>query len=129
MNLYTKIGEENIKRALTEFYVRAFTDPIIGHFFRGKNRAELTLKQIDFAVGMLGGPKRYRGRPLDVAHEEFSIRDAHFNRRQTLMREVLTEQGVQSALAEDWLAVEEKLRILIVTVKGACTDNRTPSAF
>lgn len=120
MSLYDRIGENFIHEVITDFYERAFQDPIIGHFFRGKDRAEITLRQIDFATALLGGPKRYNGRPLEAAHEEFSIKQAHFDRRQTLLREVLTEYNLDLYLMDDWLTLEDKFRHLIVTVKGVC---------
>ena len=39
--LYDQIGEEFIRRAIIEFYKRAFADMMIGHFFFGKNHDEL----------------------------------------------------------------------------------------
>lgn len=124
MNMYQRIGEDRIVQAITEFYKRAFQDPIIGHFFHNKDREAITAKQIDFAVSMLGGPKRYRGRPLEVAHAEFSIRKAHFDRRQVLFREVLQEIGLERIEIDEWLILEDNLRKLIITVVGACNQHR-----
>ncbi len=127
MSLYERIGEETIKSAITEFYKRAFEDMIIGHFFFEKDRMALTAKQIDFAVSMLGGPKRYKGRPLELVHNEFSIRKAHFDRRQVILREVLAEKHLEKHQIEEWIVMEENLRRLIVTVMDACNKVSTPA--
>jgi truncated hemoglobin YjbI len=112
--LYEHIGADFITNAITEFYLRAFNDPIIGHFFFNKNRADITAKQIDFATNLLGGPKLYKGMPLEKAHVLLNIRKPHFGRRQVLMGEVLTEMGLDERLKTSWLELEEKLRGLIV---------------
>lgn len=114
VSLYERIGDGLIRRSLTEFYVRAFEDGIIGHFFFGKDRLHITTQQIDFAIAMLGGPKNYRGKPLVVAHRDMKFRRPHFSRRQMLMREVLEELGLELELIDAWLELEEALRPLIV---------------
>jgi hemoglobin len=124
MNMYQRIGEETIQAVITEFYKRAFVDPIIGHFFHNKDREEITRKQIDFAVSMLGGPKRYRGRPLELAHAEFTIRKPHFDRRQVLFREVLEAYKLERIEIDEWLILEDNLRKLIITVVDACNHQR-----
>ena len=114
MTLFDRIGAPVVTAAITRFYERAFVDPIIGHFFFAKDRAEITRLQIDFATNLLGGPRHYRGRPLGPAHAALDIRPPHFGRRQVLMREVLTELALTDELAEAWLALEEQLRPLIL---------------
>lgn len=114
MTLYEQIGDALIKQAITIFYERAFDDGVLAHFFFGKDRAHITQQQIDFASSMLGGPYRYRGKPLGAAHKPLVIRGPHFARRQVLMREVLDELGVASELADEWMQREENLRSLIV---------------
>lgn len=117
MTLYEQIGESAIRLALTSFYVKVFDDPMIGFFFFDHDREHITAQQIDFVTGMLGGPRRYRGKPLPVAHYPLAIRPAHFARRQVLLRETLLEVGVQEPLVDQWLALESELRPFIF--KGA----------
>lgn len=120
MSLYTDIGPETIRAVITEFYRRAFEDPMIGHFFFGHDRDHITRMQIDFASNMLGGPKVYRGKSLQEAHGTLPIRPPHFARRQMLMREVLEESGVREDLREAWLKLEARLRPLIIQQDGNC---------
>jgi truncated hemoglobin YjbI len=74
----------------------------------------ITRHQIAFATAMLGGPRGYRGRPLETVHHALAIRAPHFGRRQMLMREVLDEMGLAPELRDAWLAREEQLRPLIM---------------
>lgn len=115
LSMYEKIGKDFIERAITEFYKRAFEDPIIGHFFFQKNREELTAKQINFACMMLGSQEhRYQGKPLRQAHQDLGIRKAHFERRQIMMRDVLQEFGLDPELMAGWLKLEDNLRGIIL---------------
>jgi truncated hemoglobin YjbI len=114
MNLYVAIGRDKIEAAITEFYIRAFADPIISHFFFGHDRQALTHKQIQFACRMLGGPERYTGRALATAHKSIDIRPAHFGRRQVLMKQVALEIGIEPTLVHEWMKLEEMLRPIIL---------------
>lgn len=113
-SLYERIGPALIRDSLTEFYRRAETDGIIGHFFFNKDVRDITEKQIAFATAMLGGPRHYRGKPLAPAHAALDLRGPHFDRRQVLMADVLTEFGLADELRDGWLDLEAKLRPLIV---------------
>lgn len=123
MSLYDQIGEDSIRRALTNFYVKVFDDPMIGFFFFNHDRDHITSQQIDFVSGMLGGPRRYRGKPLPVAHYPLAIRPPHFARRQILLRETLSEVGVPSELIDQWLALEDELRPFIFKGSMTCLND------
>jgi hemoglobin len=114
-SLYERLGEDSLVAVLTRFYERAFTDPIIGHLFFGRDQEHLTRQQIDFARSFLGGPMRYRGKPLLHAHRPLPIRPPHFARRQILMAEVMEELGVAPDVSREWLEREETLRPLIMS--------------
>jgi truncated hemoglobin YjbI len=114
MNLYLEIGKDKIEAAITEFYVRAFADPIISHFFFGHDRLALTKKQIQFACRMLGSTERYTGKSLAIAHKNIDVRPAHFGRRQVLMKEVAIAVGIDPTLVHEWMKLEELLRPIIV---------------
>jgi hemoglobin len=121
-SLYDQIGREFIVKAITSFYDKAFEDVIIGHFFLGKDKASLVQMQVDFASNMLGGPKNYRGRPLGPLHAGLPIRPPHFGRRQVIMRGVLEDLGLDAGLAQAWLALEQKLRPLILSQNQTCRE-------
>jgi truncated hemoglobin YjbI len=115
MNLIDRIGKHLVEQAITEFYVRAFADPIIGHFFFHHDRLKLTEKQIEFASRILGGSGRYTGKPLGPVHQKLQIRPAHFGRRQVLMKQVALGVGIAPDLVDEWMRMEEALRPLIVS--------------
>ncbi len=115
MTLFDAIGEDVVRRCVTIFYQRAFEDPIIGHFFFGLDHAALVEKQFLFTAVLLGS-KRHTpiNRPIGEVHLPLKIRTAHFNRRHVLMLEVLTEEEVQPAYREAWLAREARFRPQVV---------------
>lgn len=113
-SVFDQLGEEKIKAVIAAFYQLAFADGIIGHFFFSHDIAHITKQQQDFAVAMLGGPSRYRGKPLITAHQNLSIHNAHFGRRQVLMKAVLADFKVPENCAQEWLEREESLRPLIL---------------
>ena len=122
LSLYERISEATLVAAITRFYELAFIDPLIGHFFFGRDRGHLTRQQIDFARSLLGGPTRYQGKPLLHAHRPLPIRPPHFARRQVLMAEVLDELGVDPDIKREWLAREESLRPLIMSSSAHCRN-------
>lgn len=116
-SLYESIGPEFIANAVAEFYRRAFTDVLIGHFFFHSDIKHITAEQTSFVTALFGGPQTYRGKPIKLAHQPFLIRPVHFARRQVLMREVLTDLGLDAALCDQWLALEQQFRPVILTAK------------
>ncbi len=116
MNVYHRLGAEKITAVITEFYQRAECDPIIGHFFFRHDHARLLAGQLAFSIGMLGGPQAYRGRTLAQLHQPLPIRHAHFNRRQVMLRELFSQFHIDARSAAQWLAAEERLRSVIVSM-------------
>lgn len=112
--LYDQIGHAFIAKAVAEFYRRAFADVMIGHFFFNSDINHITEQQISFVTAMLGGPSTYQGKPLKLAHKPFQIRRAHFNRRQVLMREVLSDLNLAPELTDAWLTLEDQFRPVII---------------
>ncbi len=113
-SLYDQIGHAFITKAVAEFYKRAFADVMIGHFFFKSDINHIITQQIAFVTAMLGGPSTYQGKPLKLAHKPFLIRPVHFNRRQVMMRDVLTDLGLAENLMDAWLAIEDQFRQVII---------------
>ena len=120
MSLYDQLGGFNqIHRIISKFYDKAFADPIIGHFFFGKDKSHLIHQQSHFAATMLGGKTHpYHGPAMSAAHSKLRINNAHFGRRQVLMRETLEEEGVATSISQRWLQLEEGFRSLILNQKS-----------
>lgn len=122
-SLFSQIGIEVIREAVTLFYQKAFSDPIIGHFFFHQEKEELIRKQTDFICKMLGGPaSAYRGKPMKIAHAKLPLTQVHFNRRQVLMKEVLDTLAIDESVKTAWLAHEEKLRSLVINSQHHCKN-------
>ena len=120
-SIYQQIGKEQISKVIHTFYERAFIDPLIGHFFFKHSHDDLVEKQITFSSKLLGAESiEYTGKPLTVAHNRMPLTNVHFNRRQTLMKEVLEEAEIDEKAVEGWLAAEERLRNLIVNSLTNC---------
>jgi truncated hemoglobin YjbI len=66
--LYEQIGEDSIIQVITEFYQKALSDPLIGHFFFNKNIEDITNKQIILASRLLRATHiKYQGKSLKEA--------------------------------------------------------------
>ena len=113
-SLYDQIGHAFITKSVAEFYKRAFADVMSGHFFFKSDINHIITQQIAFVTAMLGGPSTYQGKPLKLAHKPFLIRPVHFNRRQVMMRDVLTDLGLAENLMDAWLAIEDQFRQVII---------------
>lgn len=119
--LYEQIGDSAIEAVITAFYERAFSDPLIGHFFFHHDRADLTAKQIVFTSLMLGAKHlTYTGKSLQEAHSKLPLTNVHFRRRQKLMEQTLAESSISPQLQAQWLSREEKLKPLIINDSGSC---------
>ena len=111
----TDIDTKFITAAITEFYKRAFCDPIIGHFFFKLDHSSLIKKQINFSSSMLGlKNSAYTGKPLAAVHKKLGIRKPHFLRRMVLMEDVLKDLGLADNLRDMWISKEKKLMDKIV---------------
>ena len=114
-----RLGEARVRRLVHTFMERVFADPMIGFFFQGKSLPRLRELEARFALAHLGGGDDvYTGRPLDHAHAALRIFDAHFDRRTTLLRETLIEDGVDTDIVQRWLAHTEAQRALVIA--GTC---------
>lgn len=121
MKLFDEIGEEKIKQVVRSFYDRAIHDPMIGYFFTNKDHEHLIEQQTAFTIGLLGGPRRYKGRPILSVHQPLGIRAGHFGRRQIILEEILVESGISEPLRKQWLALENQLKSMILGVSACDT--------
>ncbi|MCG8557828.1 MAG: group 1 truncated hemoglobin [Proteobacteria bacterium] len=112
--LYEQLGGETALRAIIgEFIDAVFDDPMIGFFFRSADKKRIKMLELQHASELLGGPHRYRGRPLDKAHAKHPIMGGHFDRRLQLLRETLERREAPIAVIETWIEHSRALRPLI----------------
>jgi len=117
---FSRIGGEAALRAIIDDFVRrVFADAMIGFFFRNASEDRLRELEYQHAAEHLGGGVTYRGRPLRVAHGPHRIMGGHFERRQTILSDVLIAHGVDEAVRARWLAHTESLRGEITSDPGS----------
>ncbi len=108
---YETIGGEPAVRAVLEsLYDKLFDDPMVGFLFEGKDKTRIVEQQLAFTCRFLGGPQRYEGKPLPVAHAALPLLPGHFDRRHRLLEQTLAEQNVPPDVKRAWLTIDESLR-------------------
>jgi hemoglobin len=122
MTLYEEIGAERLAAIIQAFYSKVFLDPMLAHFFMNLDHEHLVSMQIDFVGSMLGGPNRYRGKPLEQIHDTMLIRPPHFRRRQRILQETMVEYGLDEKVIAGWLKQEERLKPLIMKDQTSCAE-------
>ena len=116
-------GEAKLREIIDTFINRVFEDRMIGFFFRDVDQKRIREFEYQHAAEHLGGPLRYRGRPLDEAHAKHPIRGGHFDRRKQILRETLDDHVVPADIRDAWLAHVESLRRLVTgDPAGRCDD-------
>jgi hemoglobin len=125
MSLYDKIGPDQLRAVITDFYARVFDDVMIGFLFAGKDRKRLIDKEFEFTAQLLGGDVRYTGKPMRAAHARVPIMGGHFDRRTVILQETLADHGVDPEVRESWLRHIQALRAQVTAdPAGACNDVR-----
>ncbi|HXN33179.1 MAG TPA: group 1 truncated hemoglobin [Polyangiaceae bacterium] len=112
-------GEIKVRAVLHSLYDKLFDDPMVGFLFEGRDKAHIVEQQVAFSCGFLGGPHKYVGRPLPEAHATLPLLPGHFDRRHTLLEQVLFEQGVPEEVRRVWLQIDESLRPSVLAAGGA----------
>ena len=116
-------GEPGLRAIVDDFVERVFADIMIGFFFRDADKRRIKELEYQHAAEHLGGPVRYRGRALDVAHAAHPIMGGHFARRKELLRQTLVAHGAPQDVIDAWLAHTESLRGEVTAQPdGQCID-------
>jgi hemoglobin len=122
MTIYEEIGAERLAVIIRAFYEKIFQDPMLAHFFMNMDHEHLVAMQLDFVGSMLGGPQKYRGKPLELIHDSMLIRPPHFRRRQRILHETMVEHGLDENVIASWLKQEERLKPLIMKDQTSCAE-------
>jgi len=96
------------------FYDKIYAHPWIGQFFQGHDQQAIELRQTQFMGEKFGGPIKYPGMELELAHRRMYITPELFTLRQQLLRESLEEAGVAPELIIRWLRIDAAFRKDIV---------------
>jgi hemoglobin len=121
--LYEAIGgEEKVRAILQSLYDKLFVDPIVGFLFEGKDKAHIVEQQLAFTCHFLGGPQKYEGKALPVAHAALPLLPGHFDRRHRLLEQTLDEQNVPPEVKRAWLTIDESLRPSVLAAGEVARD-------
>src|SRR4051812_15622611 len=109
-------GEERLKIILRDFYTRMSKDVLIGFFFDGKDPLAIADKQMEFLLFAMGERASYSGKLPNQAHDSLpKILSGHFDRRLTLLRQVLQDYQVDEKGIQAWVKFENAFREVIVS--------------
>ena len=106
-------GQAAIEAAVVSFYEKVMGDPTLAPFFDGLDMDAQITKQIAFMTVAFGGPNRYSGRDLRIAHAPLLKRGlvaSHFDSVATHLRSTLEELGIDSASIQEVLNIVEGTR-------------------
>ena len=103
--LYERIGGRPvIQKLVNAFYVKVFTDPLLGPFFVHTSLEKLTHMQEEFFSLALGGPASESEISLRKAHQGRGINHDHLNHFTDHLLESLKEVGVSEIEAYEIIA-------------------------
>jgi len=124
-------GEGPIAAVIASLYDQLFEDPIVGFLFAGKDKKHIVEEQVLLTCSFLGGPQRYRGKPLPEAHAKLPLLPGHFDRRHRLLEQTLRAHAIPESVREAWLAIDEGLRSSVLaageSARGLTRDPGPPS--
>jgi len=103
-----------VRAAVDDFYERVLGDDSLAPFFADVDMAHQKSQQLAFLTAALGGPKRYKGRPMKEAHEHLAIAQQHFDSVATHLVETLDGLGVSQKLIDEVVAIVAPLAGSIV---------------
>ena len=116
VSLYDAIGgRPSIVAAVDVFYRRLLADPELAPFFPGGVGERHRRYLATFLGEALGGPKRYHGPDIAMAHRGLGISNAHFDRTAGHLDATLDELGVPRDLTDRIIGIVATLRPAVVT--------------
>ncbi|WP_447895967.1 group I truncated hemoglobin [Vreelandella sp. GE22] len=96
-------GEATIDAVVENFLYRIADDPALVGFFANTNIDYLADALSSQFCEVSGGPCRYEGPPMERAHQNMGITDAHFNRLVEHLDAALQAQRVPLGMRNDLL--------------------------
>ncbi len=99
-------GLPTLRRVHRRFYDKVYAHPWLGRFFAGHSQEAIEFRQTQFMGQKMGGPIRYTGKALELAHRRMYIPDELLALRQRLLREALEEEDVDPACIQRWLKID-----------------------
>ena len=113
--LYQRIGGDELRKVIEDFYERVMADPMIGFLFAGKNKERLIQKEWELVSALLGAQIGYSGRSMTDAHARVPITGGHFDRRVVILEETLEAHHVDPDVRTRWLDHVHSLRDRLIS--------------
>ena len=106
--------EDWITKITTRFYEIAYQDAWLGEVFKVVPQEFITSQQIDFMVGLFGGPKRYSGRHAKDAHPHIFVTEEMWQQRENILKRAMQEVAAPADITEKWLKIDEAFKKSII---------------
>lgn len=119
--------EHWITLASKEFYELVYKDEWLSIVFKDVSKEFITAQQIDFMLGLFGGPKKYSGRNAKDAHPHIFITEAMWQHREALLKSAFQSVNMPSDLQIQWLKIDEAFKKSIVMKDPSECQKRTPT--
>jgi truncated hemoglobin YjbI len=108
-------GPPALFEILLDFYREMSRDVMIGFFFDGKDLAATSKRQGEFLLMAAGIEPAYSGKGPATAHTGLPpILPGHFDRRITILRDLLARKGLSAEHIRIWTEFEEAFRAVVV---------------
>ena len=103
-SLYEEIGGHKTLNTIYGVAItRIYTDPVIGHYFKGVPKKHLRDQLVLQTCELIGGPCEYDGKSMEESHKDLNIKEREFY--------ILVEY-VQGAMRDVGLTYQQENRIL-----------------
>lgn len=103
-SLYDEIGGHKTLNTIYGVAItRIYTDPVIGHYFKGVPKKHLRDQLVLQTCELIGGPCEYDGKTMVESHKDLNIKEREFY--------ILVEY-VQGAMRDVGLTYQQENRIL-----------------
>ena len=97
-------GKAGIRAVMDDFVPRLFTDPRMGHFFKGVEQEHLSAQLTEQLCQEAGGPCRYTGASMKLLHEDMNIRRQHFLALVEILQQAMDAKGIPFSAQNRMLA-------------------------
>ena len=115
-SLFEKYGGfDTFSTVVSNFYKKILDSDRLAHYFDKIDMDKLMSHQTNFISHALGGPNRYQGRQVALAHAQLGISNDEFSEVLELLEETLEESEVEADDIQTIIEVVDALRPEIVT--------------
>lgn len=97
-------GKAGIRAVMDDFVPRLFADPRTAPFFKNANRENLVAQLTDQLCQEAGGPCRYTGAPMKLAHQDLEIGRRDFNALVEILQQSMDAKAIPFAAQNGMLA-------------------------